>query len=57
MTRRQQRSFQPAMFLSKMGAKSLIALFREGQAICSEGDAGKEVFYIEKGQVERHDIF
>jgi CRP-like cAMP-binding protein len=35
-----------------MGAKSFIALFREGQAICSQGDAGKEVFYIEKGHVK-----
>jgi CRP/FNR family cyclic AMP-dependent transcriptional regulator len=52
MTRRHQRSFQPAVFLTKMGAKSVVALFREGQAICSQGDAGKEVFYIEKGQVK-----
>jgi CRP/FNR family cyclic AMP-dependent transcriptional regulator len=52
MTCRRQRSFQPAVFLTKMGAKSLIALFREGQAICSQGDASKEVFYIEKGQVK-----
>src|SRR5260370_33690707 len=52
MTRRRQRSFQPAVFLSKMGAKSFIALFREGQAICSQGDAGKEVVYIGKGQVK-----
>ena len=52
MTRQHQRSFQPAAFLTKMGAKSLVALFREGQAICSQGDAGKEVFYIEKGQVK-----
>jgi CRP/FNR family cyclic AMP-dependent transcriptional regulator len=52
MTRRRQRSFQPAAFLTRMGAKSFIALFREGQAICSQGDAGKEVFYIEKGQVK-----
>ena len=35
-----------------MGAKSVIALFREGQAISSQGDEGKEVFYIEKGQVK-----
>jgi len=35
-----------------MRAKSVVALFREGQAICSQGDAGKEVFYIEKGQVK-----
>jgi CRP-like cAMP-binding protein len=35
-----------------MGAKSVVALFREGQAICSQGDAGTEVFYIEKGQVK-----
>jgi CRP/FNR family transcriptional regulator, cyclic AMP receptor protein len=35
-----------------MGAKTKIVLFREGQAICSQGDAGKEVFYIEKGQVK-----
>jgi len=52
MTRRRQRSFQPAVFLRKMGAKSVVALFRDGQAICSQGDAGKEVFYIEKGQVK-----
>jgi CRP/FNR family cyclic AMP-dependent transcriptional regulator len=35
-----------------MGAKSLIALFREGQVICSQGDASKEVFYIENGQMK-----
>jgi CRP-like cAMP-binding protein len=52
MTRQRQKSFQPMVFLTKMGAKSAIALFREGQAICSQGDAGKEVFYIEKGQVK-----
>ena len=52
MTRQRQRSFQPATFLTKMGARSFIALFREGQTLCSQGDAGKEVFYIEKGHVK-----
>jgi len=52
MTHRRQRSFQPTVFLRKMGAKSFIALFREGQTICSQGDTGKEVFYIEKGHVK-----
>jgi CRP/FNR family transcriptional regulator, cyclic AMP receptor protein len=52
MTRRRQRSFQPAAFLRKMGARSFIALFREGQIICAQGDPGKEVFYIEKGHVQ-----
>jgi CRP/FNR family cyclic AMP-dependent transcriptional regulator len=52
MTRRRQRAFQPAVFLRKMGARSFIALFRERQTICSQGDAGKEVFFIEKGQVK-----
>src|SRR5216684_1918419 len=52
MTRRRQRSFYPTVFLAKMGAKSIISLFCEGQAVCSQGDAGKEVFYIEKGQVK-----
>jgi CRP/FNR family cyclic AMP-dependent transcriptional regulator len=52
MTRQHQRSFQPAAFLTRIGAKSVVALFREGQSICSQGDAGKEVFYIEKGQVK-----
>src|SRR4029077_7023913 len=52
MTRRRQRSFQPAVFLSKMHARSFIALFRERQTTSSQGDAGKEVFYIEKGQVK-----
>jgi CRP-like cAMP-binding protein len=35
-----------------MRARSFIALFREGLTICSQGDAGKEVFYIEKGHVK-----
>ncbi len=35
-----------------MSAESFIAVFREGQTICSQGDAGKEVFYIEKGHVK-----
>ncbi len=35
-----------------MGARSFAALFREGQTVCSQGDAGKEVFYIEKGHVK-----
>jgi CRP/FNR family cyclic AMP-dependent transcriptional regulator len=52
MTRRRQRSFHPAVFLAKMRAKTLVVLFREGQAISSQGDASKEVFYIEKGQVK-----
>src|ERR1700719_4586766 len=52
MTPQHQRSFHPAAFLTRMGAKSIIALFREGQAISSQGDAGKEVFYIQKGQVK-----
>jgi len=52
MTRRRQRSFQPAVFLRKIGAKSFVALFRKRQIICAQGDAGKEVFYIEKGHVQ-----
>lgn len=52
MTRQRHRAFQPTVFLTRMGAKSVIALFREGQAICSQGDISKEVFYIEKGQVK-----
>jgi CRP/FNR family cyclic AMP-dependent transcriptional regulator len=52
MTRQRQRPFRPEVFLTKMGAKTTIVLFREGQAISSQGDASKEVFYIEKGQVK-----
>jgi CRP/FNR family transcriptional regulator, cyclic AMP receptor protein len=52
MTRRRQKAFHPAVFLRKMGAKSIIVLFRMGQTICSQGDATKDVFYIEKGHVE-----
>jgi CRP/FNR family cyclic AMP-dependent transcriptional regulator len=52
MTHRHKKSFHPTIFLTKIGAKTIIVLFREGQAICSQGDAGKEVFYIEKGQVK-----
>jgi CRP-like cAMP-binding protein len=35
-----------------MGARTFIALFREGQIICEQGDPGNEVFYVEKGHVE-----
>jgi CRP/FNR family cyclic AMP-dependent transcriptional regulator len=35
-----------------MGAKSILLLSRKGRAIYSQGDASKEVFYIEKGQVK-----
>jgi CRP/FNR family transcriptional regulator, cyclic AMP receptor protein len=52
MTRRRQKSFHPAAFLTKIGAKSISVLLRKGQAICSQGDASNEVFYIEKGHVE-----
>src|ERR1700694_1313546 len=52
MTPQHQQSFHPAFFLTRMGAKSIIALFREGQSIASQGDASKEVFYIEKGNVK-----
>ncbi len=52
MTRQRQRTFHPESFLTKMDAKSIIVLFREGQAIFSQGGASKEVFYIEKGQVK-----
>jgi CRP/FNR family cyclic AMP-dependent transcriptional regulator len=52
MTRRSQKAFRPAVFLAKMDAKSLIVLFRKGQAICSQGDTTKDVFYIIKGHVE-----
>jgi CRP-like cAMP-binding protein len=34
-----------------MDAKTMIVLSREGQAIYSQGDVSKEVFYIEKGTV------
>ena len=30
----------------------MIVLFRQGQSICSQGDASNEVFFIEKGQVK-----
>ena len=52
MTRRRQKAFHPEVFLTKMDAKTMVVLFREGQAISSQGDASKEVFYIEKGQVK-----
>src|SRR6202790_3222517 len=52
MTRQRRKAFHPEVFLTKMDAKSIIVLFREGQAISSHGDASKAVFYIEEGQVK-----
>jgi CRP-like cAMP-binding protein len=47
-----ERYSEPSEHSSRISAKSVIALFREGQAICSQSDTSKEVFYIEKGQVK-----
>jgi CRP-like cAMP-binding protein len=52
MTRQRHKAFHPEVFLTEMDAKAIIVLFRDGQAICSQGDPSKEVFYIEKGQVK-----
>jgi CRP/FNR family transcriptional regulator, cyclic AMP receptor protein len=45
-------SFDPKMFLAKMGAGKTILEFHKNQSIFVQGDAADTVFYLQKGRVK-----
>jgi CRP/FNR family transcriptional regulator, cyclic AMP receptor protein len=45
-------SFDPKMFLAKMGAGKTILEFHKNQSIFVQGDAAETVFYLQKGRVK-----
>src|SRR4051794_36279160 len=45
-------SFDPKMFLAKVGSGKTILKLRKDQAIFAQGDVADSVFYIQKGRVK-----
>jgi CRP/FNR family transcriptional regulator, cyclic AMP receptor protein len=45
-------SFDPKMFLAKVGAGKTILEFHKNQSIFVQGDAAETVFYLQKGRVK-----
>jgi CRP/FNR family cyclic AMP-dependent transcriptional regulator len=49
---RPANSFDPKIFLAKVGAGRSVAEYRRNDRIFSQGDAADAVFYIQRGQVK-----
>jgi CRP-like cAMP-binding protein len=47
-----QDSFDPKLFLAKLGEGKTILEFRKDQVVFAQGDVADTVFYIQKGQVK-----
>jgi CRP-like cAMP-binding protein len=45
-------AFDPKEFLAKVGSGRIIAKYRKGQKLFSQGDPADSVFYIQKGKVK-----
>jgi CRP/FNR family transcriptional regulator, cyclic AMP receptor protein len=45
-------SFDPRIFLAKVGAGKTMLEFRKNQGILAQGDVADTVFYIQKGRVK-----
>jgi len=45
-------SFEPKTFLANVGEGKMIAKYRKGDVVFSQGDAADAVFYIQKGRVK-----
>jgi CRP-like cAMP-binding protein len=57
MGRQAKGSFDPKMFLAKVGAGKAILEFRKNQGIFAQGDIADAVFYIQKGRVKLTVVF
>jgi CRP/FNR family transcriptional regulator, cyclic AMP receptor protein len=44
--------FDPKMFLAKVGAGRKIMVYRQGEAVFSQGDHADAVFYLQKGKLK-----
>jgi CRP/FNR family cyclic AMP-dependent transcriptional regulator len=52
MANRADNSFDPKMFLAKVGTGKTILEFRKNQLIFAQGDVADTIFYIQKGRVK-----
>jgi CRP/FNR family cyclic AMP-dependent transcriptional regulator len=52
MAKAVQASFDPKIFLAKVGEGKTILEFRKDQVVFAQGDVADTVFYIQKGQVK-----
>jgi CRP/FNR family cyclic AMP-dependent transcriptional regulator len=52
MGKQPRESFNPKMFLAKVGAGKAILEFQRNQVIFTQGDVADTVFYIQKGRVK-----
>jgi CRP-like cAMP-binding protein len=52
MTRAAKSTFDPKLFLAKVGEGKAILKFDKNQAVFSQGDAADTVFYIQKGRIK-----
>jgi CRP-like cAMP-binding protein len=52
MTTKHQPSFDPKLFLSKIGDGREISRYRKDQTVFSQGDPADAVFYVQKGKVK-----
>jgi CRP/FNR family cyclic AMP-dependent transcriptional regulator len=52
MEKQTKDSFDPKLFLAKVGAGKTILEFRKNQEIFAQGDIADAVFYIQKGRVK-----
>jgi CRP/FNR family transcriptional regulator, cyclic AMP receptor protein len=48
-----QASFDPKVFLAKVGEGKTILEYGKGQVVFAQGDAADTVFYIQKGRATR----
>jgi len=46
-------SFDPKIFLAQVGEGKVIATYKRGQIVFSQGDVADAVFYIQKGKVKQ----
>ena len=52
MRKRVKTSFDPKVFLAKVGEGKTIVDFRKNEIVFAQGDAANTVFYIQKGRVK-----
>ena len=52
MATKRRPSFDPKLFLAKIGDGRAIGKYRKNQTVFSQGDAADAVFYVQKGKVK-----
>ena len=52
MRKRNKASFDPKIFLAKVGEGKTISKFRKDQIVFSQGEVADAVFYVQQGKVK-----